>query len=169
MTYPGGTVVYCVGGGLWFSVVYLSKSFRGIAANDGHRLEPAANICFCCSLDEVRHILVKMQPLPQLAGWGSLNPLLWNYSSGIGRMRFVEGRGSVVCIQVWFAFTSHSLPVCMGHQHLIRPIEKLIPPLLRISCGYLAVDPEKYSGSLCWSKLKSLLGVHLWYNYQIDI
>ena len=97
--YLSGPAVHGVEDGLGFSLLYLAKSFWGIAEDDGsHLLESAVSISFGCGLDDVGHILVKLQPLAPFAGWGPFNPLLRNYSAGIRRLWYMEGLGSVGCL-----------------------------------------------------------------------
>lgn len=45
----------------------------------------------------IQHILIKLHPLILLVGWRPLDPLLWNYSARIVRLRYVEGLGFVGC------------------------------------------------------------------------
>lgn len=85
---PCGSVV---GGGLGVTVLDQAKSFWNVADDDGG-LESAVSICFGCGLDDVEHVLIKLQPLGPSTSWGPLNPLLWNYHQGSGSVgRLLDG------------------------------------------------------------------------------
>lgn len=87
LVFLGGSVVHDVGRDVGVTLLDQAKSSWDIDDNDdGHCLESAVSISFSCGLDDVGHVLVKLQ---------LLNPLLWNQSAKIGRLWYMEGQGSV--------------------------------------------------------------------------